>query len=116
MKRSTVARLIGLLVLLLHGGAFGATSVLDGMTAARANKLAAHVEAAAGADCVSHDEATCPLCQFRHASGSTARLQFALPVLTRSGPAARTLHTFRGTSAPSALHARAPPVCLTLST
>ena len=110
MMRSTVARLIALLVLLLHGGAFGATSVLDGMIAARANNLAPHVEAAAGANCVSHDEATCQLCQFRHASGSTVPQQFVLPVVIRSGPAARTLHTFRGTSTPSALHSRAPPV------
>jgi hypothetical protein len=110
MKRSTVARLIALLVLLVHGGAFGATSVLDRLTAARATNVVAHVEEAAGADCVAHDEATCQLCQFRNASGSTAPLHFVLPTLTRGGPPARTLHTFRGSNTPSALHSRAPPV------
>jgi hypothetical protein len=110
MKRSTVTRLIALAVLLIHSGAFGATNVLDGITAARANSAVAHVEAAAGADCVAHDEATCQLCQFRNVSGSTAPLHFVLPVLARRRPAARTLHTFRGMSTPSALHSRAPPI------
>ncbi|MEW5915477.1 MAG: hypothetical protein AB1762_03685 [Gemmatimonadota bacterium] len=63
MSRSFTARLLAFLVLLLHGGAFAAASVLDGSVAARANATGAHVETASGDDCAAHDEATCLLCR-----------------------------------------------------
>lgn len=63
MRRNAVCRLLALSVLLLHGSAFAAASVLDGTIAARAYATPAHVETQAGNDCATHDEANCLLCR-----------------------------------------------------
>lgn len=112
MTRSTVTRFVALLVLLLHGGAYGAATVFDGMFAARANAAVAHVEdAGGGAGCVlSHDEATCQLCRVGTTSGCAAPAHFAIVTATRGAKPAVDAQDFRASIARTALHSRAPPI------
>lgn len=111
MSRSTVLRVVALAVLFLHGGAYAAATVFDGVFAARANATVAHVEGDGGPECVfSHDEATCQLCRVGTATGCARSAPLAIVAIVRAGLPTGDAEYVHVSVAGSALHSRAPPV------
>lgn len=111
MNRSRVTRVVALAVLLLHGGAYAAATVFDGVFAARANATVAHVEGDGAPECVlSHDEATCQLCRVGTATGYARSAPGAIEAIVRGGFPAGDAQYVRVSVTGDALHSRAPPV------
>ena len=111
MNRSTAIRVVALAVLLLHGGAYAAATVFDGVFAARANATVAHVEGDGGPECVlSHDEATCQLCRVGTATGCARSAAVAMVAIVRGGLPPGDAQYVRVSVTGSALHSRAPPI------
>ena len=111
MNRSTVTRVVALAVLLLHGGTYAASTVFDGVFAARANATVAHVEGDGGPECVLvHDEATCQLCRAGTATGCARSAPVAIVALVRGGLPAGDAQYVRLSVTGDALHSRAPPI------
>jgi hypothetical protein len=109
MKRFTIPRFGALLVLLLHGSAYGVAPLLDGKAAAGANSSVAHVEGETTATCVAHDEATCQLCRVAKTTMCVPPQHFAPATLLRSERSIGRAREHQVSIARTALHSRAPP-------
>ncbi|MGQ0643808.1 MAG: hypothetical protein ACT4P6_23915 [Gemmatimonadaceae bacterium] len=110
MNRIAVARFVALVLLLIHGSAYAAATLLDGGFAARANAAVAHVEGKAGSTCVAHDESTCQICRAVNTMFSGAQHSLAIVPLVRSARPNADARAQLAAVARSALHSRAPPV------
>jgi hypothetical protein len=110
MKRLSITRVVALLVLLLHGSAFGAAAVLDALIAARATASVAHVEESSDATCVAHDESTCQLCRVAGTTLCSSPQGLAMTPRAVNARPTGYVRTPGALIAPSALHSRAPPI------
>jgi len=109
MKRLSLTRAIALMVLLLHGGAFGAAAVFDAFIAARANAAVAHVEGTADTTCAAHDESTCQLCRVAGTTLCGTTQAIATVPFVRAARPTGNAGAGHSTVTSGALHSRAPP-------
>jgi hypothetical protein len=111
MRTSPLLRYAALVLAALQLAAYGASTVLEGLTLARSNRVAQlQLAPDTGGSGVMHDRATCPACQLLDSAASPLEAP-ALQVLAllRSGVAAAPRVKVPAEAPGNLFYSRAPP-------